>query len=427
MTKKLRRGSLYRRGSVWWLKFNVDGKRIAQSLETESRSEAERKQAELMRPIVAAEKVDVLATITRRLDDAKTEQAAIDDEQNPPLAVATAFDAYTKSTNRPDSGESTLRQYEAEYRRFTRWLADNHKAAIAMRDVTLEMAESYASNLSGAGASASTFNQHLGFLKLLWKTLRREARTTCNPWEEIKRRSLNAPGRRELTVDELRRVCQSAQGELRQLFALGLYSGLRLGDCATLRWGEVDLSRGRIARIPAKTSRRNPKPVLIPIHYVLKSMLEEIPRPERAEYVLPETAAEYVRAPYDLVKRVQEHFESNGIRTSRKTEGRIRAAVEVGFHSLRHSFVSLCREANAPLAVVEAIVGHASPAMTRHYTHVGELAAASAVACLPSILVNAPAALPAREPLPAWAREIVERLTARNGLQIKRELMAMCG
>jgi hypothetical protein len=29
----------------------------------------------------------------------------------------------------------------------------------------------------------------------------------------------------------------------------------------------------------------------------------------------------------------------------------------------------------APLAVVEFIVGHSNPAMTRHYTHVGELAA----------------------------------------------------
>ena len=30
-----------------------------------------------------------------------------------------------------------------------------------------------------------------------------------------------------------------------------------------------------------------------------------------------------------------------------------RAVVEVGFHSLRHSFVSICRESDVPLAVVE--------------------------------------------------------------------------
>jgi integrase len=40
-----------------------------------------------------------------------------------------------------------------------------------------------------------------------------------------------------------------------------------------------------------------------------------------------------------------------------------RAVVEIGFHSLRHSFVSMCRTSNVPLAVVESIVGHSNPAM----------------------------------------------------------------
>jgi integrase-like protein len=64
---------------------------------------------------------------------------------------------------------------------------------------------------------------------------------------------------------------------------------------------------------------------------------------------------------------------------------------------LRHTFVSLCRESNAPLAVVESIVGHSNPSMTRHYTHVGELAAGRAVAALPSIMGKAEAEKPKRE------------------------------
>ena len=61
----------------------------------------------------------------------------------------------------------------------------------------------------------------------------------------------------------------------------------------------------------------------------------------------------------------------------------------MGFHSLRHTFVSLCRAAGAPLSVVEAIVGHASPAVTRHYTHTGEAAARASVALLPSVFGDA--------------------------------------
>jgi hypothetical protein len=112
-----------------------------------------------------------------------------------------------------------------------------------------------------------------------------------------------------------------------------------------------------------------------------------------------------------LVRHIQRHFEACGVHTHRSGTGfetvkgedgqeqakhtGKRAIVEVGFHSLRHTFVSLCREANAPLAVVEAIVGHATPSMTRHYTHISELAAGQAVAALPDIIGAAKPVLPA--------------------------------
>jgi hypothetical protein len=96
---------------------------------------------------------------------------------------------------------------------------------------------------------------------------------------------------------------------------------------------------------------------------------------------------------------VQRHFKACGIilhKPGTGTGGK-RAVIEVGFHSLRHTFVSLCRESNAPLAVVESIVGHSNPSMTRHYTHVGELAAGRAVAALPSITGEAVPEQPRRQ------------------------------
>jgi Phage integrase family len=103
--------------------------------------------------------------------------------------------------------------------------------------------------------------------------------------------------------------------------------------------------------------------------------------------------------------------------------------VEVGFHSLSHTFVSLCRESNAPLAVVESIVGHSNPAMTRHYTHVGELAAGQAVAALPWVMGgDKPApAVSGNEPA-ALLRKIcliVEGMTTANLLEKQAEVRAL--
>jgi integrase len=269
-------------------------------------------------------------------------------------------------------------------------------------------------------------------LTLVFRVVKRKAKITDNPWEEIQRKRLVTHSRRELTVDELRTVCQSAAGELRVLLALGVYSGLRLGDCATLRWGETDLRRSIITRIPNKTGRRNPKPVIVPIHPVLLAMLNELPADNRGEYVLPELAALYAERIDAITDRVQAHFKACGIKVWKpgtgpdSKEGK-RAVIEVGFHSLRHTFVSLCRESNAPLAVVESIVGHSSPAMTRHYTHVGELAAGRAVGLLPSVMSQDKPVENKRTPeaILSEARAIAESMSSKTWKAKREALLAL--
>lgn len=52
------------------------------------------------------------------------------------------------------------------------------------------------------------------------------------------------------------------------------------------------------------------------------------------------------------------------------------------FHNLRHTFITMMAERGIPLPVTMAMVGHLSPAMTRHYTHISNNAAREAVELL---------------------------------------------
>ena len=434
---KHRTGYLFKRNGTFYVQWNINGKRFTKALRDDqgnaisTRREAEEAQTKVMATFAVADEATALESIVAKLDGRKAELARLQDEQNPPLGVTGAWTDYLAAPNRPDSGESTLRQYEFQYAAFARWMQEKHPHIATLRDVTLAIAEEYAASLNHGKFTPSTYNKHLNLLTLVFRVLKNKARLTGNPWEDIQRKRITAQGRRELTIDELRNVCQSATGELRVLLALGLYSGLRLGDCATLRWAEVDLPRNMIRRIPNKTARRNPKPVIVPIHPVLKEMLETTTPEQRAECVSPEIAALYLRRSDMVTDMVQRHFAACGIKSHKPgtgTNGK-RAVVEVGFHSLRHTFVSLCRESNAPLAVVESIVGHSSPAMTRHYTHVGELAAGRAVAALPSIMgdTSSTAPEPTPEAILSEARAIAESITGKNWREKKAALLALVG
>ena len=447
----------------FYLAKGTGSKRIVQALKTPNgqpiynRAEAEQERLRLVASTLANNKVEALRSIQSKLSDAQKELDTAETAAAPGIRITGddgtwggdngAWKKFKANPTRPDSGKSTLAQYGFQFGRFARWMVETHPEAVTLRDVTADMGKEYACDLGTAGFSGGTINKHVGLLRLVWRILSDDAGVTADPWAKITRRKDRPHNRRELTPEELRRICETATGELQALLAIGIYSGLRMSDAATLRWSEVDMKRGIIIRVPSKTARSSGRDVKLPLHSTLRAVLaSQQEQHPNAEYVLPRTARKYIKRRDWLTDRVQRHLWDNGINCHApgtgfqikrdddgnpvrdKNNGHVvldptgkRAVVSCGFHSLRHSFVSLCRSAGASLSVVESLVGHSNPTMTRLYSHVGEVEAARAVALLPS--VTGANVEPQREPLPAWARTLVESLTTKNVKAVKTELL----
>lgn len=412
---KHRTGYLFKRGDNWYVSWRVNGKLSTKALRDDSgqaiktKREAEIARDAFMAPFALSTEAEALSAIANKGDSLQRQV----DDQTPALKLTHAWSEYLSAPGRPDTGAAYLAKQEYRWDAFVEWLQLNHSQATELRDVTKKIADEYAMTLNHGRLSPNTYNAHVGLLRLVFRVLADKGKVAENPWAHISRKRLEKnQSRRELSHEELKRVIESATGELRLLLAIGVYTGLRLGDCCTLRWCEVDLARGVITRVPNKIARNaNAKPVLVPIHPELKKMLAEV---AQGEFVLPDTCAAYRKNILLVTKSLQAHFQANGIRTLKEQKERSRSVVEVGFHSLRHSFVSMCRAANVPLSVVESIVGHSNPAMTRHYTHTSELAARSAIALLPSL--TGEQAEPAKTPeaLIAEARALAESMTAKT-------------
>lgn len=59
---------------------------------------------------------------------------------------------------------------------------------------------------------------------------------------------------------------------------------------------------------------------------------------------------------------------------------------ELSFHCIRHTAVSLMKDAGIPEAAVMELVGHDSEQMSAHYTHVGREALERAAGALPELV-----------------------------------------
>ncbi|VGO23182.1 tyrosine-type recombinase/integrase [Pontiella sulfatireligans] len=419
---------------VFWIQYTLNGKRQRHALTGKDgkpitdlrQAEAERKR--LTAPMRAGKREEQLEALTAALTQATSETAQAVEDAAPVLRVAEGWQAYLSSQDRPDTGERTLTDYAGIWRGFMDWLGEHTENIHSLRDITPQIAAAYAGSLTKGAASPNTFNKHTSFLKLFFRVLGEEAGLKANPFEKIRRKSIKTNSRRELTIAELKEILTKATGELQTLLALGTFTGLRLGDCCTLKWGEVDLDRGLIRRIPNKTAKSG-KPVLVGIPAALFDVLATTPPSRRKGYVLPDYAAAYThesakskatRRP-EITKEIQAHFENCGIKTHKAGTGgdtKKRAVVEVGFHSLRHTYVSLHAEAGTPQAMIQGNVGHSNPAMTQHYLHVNEETAFKTAQVL-QLEDPKPAALT----VPDWIAEKLEGMTAKNWKQIKAEIM----
>jgi integrase len=319
------------------------------------------------------------------------------------LPIVDAWQAWLDNPKKRNPSPATVGMYRAYWGRdegkkhghrkvkngFKNWLAKAHPEVTALHEVTPGLAEEYATHLWRSGIAPRTYNGTIKFLRSMFKVLRTRAGLSSDIWEEISSLENETQGRRNLTTEELTTVCAKAEGNPRYWLAIGLYTGLRLGDVVTLRWDELDFDKHIIKRVPNKT-RRKGKVITFPLHPVLEVMLRQLKAAAKpsAVYLFPHDAQMLMKEGTAAIsKRIQDHFIACGIQTTEEASNghRTRAIVRVGFHSLRHSFVSLCAANRVPQVAIQELVGHGSPAMTALYSHADEEQKATAIAALPTM------------------------------------------
>lgn len=384
---------LFKRGDVWYVRRVQDGKRLIQTTGETNLKRARLERDRILNPYNLRDEKERAEAVLSRVSNLDQQLAVIEDSK-PATAIMHGWQAYIDQHNRPDTGPATLEVYEGQYEAFARWMGAEHPEAAELRQVTQDHADRYAGHLLKK-VSPSTFNRHIVLLALVWRVLEKPARLSVNPWKGIERKRFTVHSRRELTIEELWKVFNTATGEMRLLLALGTFCGLRLGDAACLGWDEVDMLKGVISLIPQKTARRAQKRVTLPIHRTLFTLLNQTPAAQRKGYVLPNMEKRYNSFDGALAKDVGRVFQGCGIETKGKDKGAKRASAACGFHSLRHTFVSLCAAGGVSQSVVQSLVGHGSPAMTQHYTHIAIETAKRAVALLPDVTHTTATAKPA--------------------------------
>ena len=383
-------GSIYLVNGIYKLRYMVKGQRKQVSLETRNKKEAQRKAEKILSPAVVDAKTK--AEVVLHIAEAKK---IISKNR---VEISNMWDKYLASSTRPDSGPGTLQNYELQVKRFIKWSESNKHETSNIEDINRDIAIEYATFLSNSKLSPETFNQHIKTLRLVFRTLLADQ---DNPkpsvaFDHVKLKPRDTINRKAFTEEEVLKLLKSFddedlsvthKDELKILFYIGAWTGLRLSDVISIKWQNFDMSNRLISVTPRKTARlaRN---LLIPIHPMLYDLLNDIEKTDQ-QLVMPKLSELYFNkvTKKRVLTSIKKIFEHINLKTTEPRTTRKVSAIIYGFHSFRHSFASFAAKSGIPIGVLADILGDNITTLQKYYIHIDNAAKFKAISSMPVLQI----------------------------------------
>ena len=359
--------NLYRRGDTWHIKAMVDGVMIRKSLRTDDLSTARQRRDEILKPMQAhADERQLLTSVRRQLEGIRAEEERRRAEEARGIALDKAWQIFTDDPMRRACSKQTIDYHKSNWNRFLNWLKEHHPAATYCRDVTRAICTEWASEELKNARATNTYNHYISSVRYVFTSIANMDEDFKNPMSTIhKRKDHDCISKIPFTDDELRRIFASKDAEFVRLCAIGLYTTLRLGNARKLKWEMFSPDLMYLNATHTKTdvdaSQR--------IAPELREKLSEVPPELRRGYVCPtfailpkNSSAMAVVAKLNALG-IQTHEERDGINDS------VRVACVRGFHSFRHTAITLALRNGAGTPKTQKLAGHKSVLMQQRYTH----------------------------------------------------------
>jgi integrase len=307
------------------------------------------------------------------------------DGENLPGATTRDFLEKWIANKARETAESTARHYRDAITKFLGALGG--KSDRDLNEITRADVIGFRDDLHKR-LTASSANQAVKILRMALKdALVAELvdRNVAVGVKRVKHRGeINA--RRPFTLPELKTILKVADDEWQGMILFGLYSGQRLSDIARLTWANLDLDSQELAFVSRKTARRMRVPLAAPLLRFIAKLpaLDDPTAPLFPRAFNTKRTGTLSNQFYEIMMDAglveSRDHRSNGIG---RDSGR--AFNAIGFHSLRHTATSLLKNAGISPAIVQDIIGHDSPAISQHYTHIDEAAKRKALDAMPDL------------------------------------------
>jgi integrase/recombinase XerD len=314
--------TVYKRGSQWWIRFQVSGKEVRRSAGTSSKAVAQQYLAQALEE-------------HRRLDRGGRPRRSYQE------ALERFFSEYL-----PTLKPSTQARYRESFKHLTPCFG-----SLYLDEITKGRLSDFVTARKKDGVTGATIRRDLATLSCVFSCAVAWDLIEVNPVRQFSKKHIReAPPRTSYPSDEeIERLIVHATPMIGRLIRLLAETGMRQEEVCSLEWTQVSVERREIRLWKTKTS----SPRIVPLSDGALDTLLGTPQHAIQRYVFWH-GAEGQR---------YTHF------SSRFSSIAKRARVPWRCHDLRHRFASVFLQETGNLAALQAILGHRHIAMTLKYAH----------------------------------------------------------
>lgn len=344
--------ALFKRGKIWWIDIQRNGKRVRISTKTSDKHEAQ----------------TIYAQLLLKLNSGDNQLFKEEAEHKEVPRFGEFFREYYLKWCYKRQSYYEVKKYLVNA--LPKWFKDLTINEISTRQ--LELLQNY---FIEKKLSVATCNRYLAMIKASF--------TKAHEWGMIKEEQLKAirlvkPLKGEksrlrfLSKEEIQALLSNCDGYLYPIVLVALNTGMRKSEILNLKWSQIDLKHGFIYLDETTKNRQGRQ---IPLNETLKSLFRQLftERNLSTDYVFvnPATGKRYT----ELKRSFATACKKSGIR-------------DFKFHDLRHTFASQLVMSGVDLKTVQELLGHKTLTMTLRYSHLSQAHKMEAVKALDNIHVT---------------------------------------
>ena len=288
--------------------------------------------------------------------------------------VEAYFSNWLEAKRSTGKASSTLKHYKAVLVRFVASLPERRRTSFLSSITALEI-ERFRDAEAKSGKTAVTVNFALRVLHAVLNDARRKGAIMTNVAEAVEMLPEEGDQRIPFNDEQVKALLTVADCEWRGMILIAYQAGLRLTDSAYLTWSNIDLLHQTVTFRPRKTANRKRGPdreTTVALHRDISHYLESLPVSDNPHQPLFPTLYGKLTGSYNGLSNIFSRLMGKAnisIPLGVEKEGKGHRFRALGFHSLRHSFISRLANSEVSVDVRKQMVGHSSDEDHRRYTH----------------------------------------------------------